>query len=125
MIFGKIDERYEATLRLVVGNTEDKRTAIDAIVDTGFTGFLSLPLETIHELGLRYYGSEEGLLGDGSLCTFDIYTGMVIWDGQRRRIEINAAETTPLVGMSLLKGYRYQMDTIVGETVTISSLLSE
>ena len=80
MIFGKIDERYEATLRLVIGNAEDKRTTLDAIVDTGF---LSLPLETIHELGLRYYGSEEGLLGNGSLCNFDIYTGMMIWDGQR------------------------------------------
>jgi hypothetical protein len=51
-----------------------------------------------------------------------MYSGMVIWDGEWRRVDINAAETTPLVGMSLLRGYRYQMDTIVGGRVVIEAL---
>jgi clan AA aspartic protease len=126
MLIGRIDERFEATLRLVAGNfgggAERQSIAIEAIVDTGFTGFLSLPLADIQQLGLPYYGSEDGVLGDGSLCTFDMYSGMVIWDGEWRRVDINAAETTPLVGMSLLRGYRYQMDTIVGGRVVIESL---
>jgi clan AA aspartic protease len=126
MLIGRIDERFEATLRLVVGDLGDQAArqsmAIDAIVDTGFTGFLSLPLRDIQRLRLPYYGSEDGVLGDGSLCTFDMYSGMVIWDGEWRRVDINAAETTPLVGMNLLRGYRYQMDTIVGGLVVIEAL---
>jgi hypothetical protein len=51
-----------------------------------------------------------------------MYSGMVIWDGEWRRVDINAAETTPLVGMSLLRGYRYQMGTIVGGRVVIEAL---
>jgi clan AA aspartic protease len=126
MLIGRIDERFEATLRLVAGNlggaVERQTVAIEAIVDTGFTGFLSLPLADIQRLGLPYYGSEDGVLGDGSLCTFDMYSGRVIWDGEWRRVDINAAETTPLVGMSLLRGYRYQMDTVVGGRVVIEAL---
>jgi hypothetical protein len=46
----------------------------------------------------------------------------VIWDGELRQIDANAAETTPLVGMSLLYGYRMQLDVIEGGTVTIQAL---
>jgi hypothetical protein len=55
-------------------------------------------------------------------CIFDVYTGLVIWDGEYRYIDINAAETAPLVGMSLLYGYRVQIDAIEGGLVTIQSL---
>ena len=124
MMYGKIDQNFEAMIRLVVGNSESKRQTIDALIDTGFTGFLSLPIVVISDLNLKLCGREEGTLGDGSLCTFDVYRGFIIWDGQLRRIDINAAETTSLVGMSLLKGYRMQLDAIVGGEVSIRSLLT-
>lgn len=57
-------------------------------------------------------------------CVFDVYSGLVIWDGEFRRIDINASEASPLVGMSLLYGYRMQIDAIEGGTVTIQSLSS-
>ena len=124
MMYGKVDQNFEAMIRLVVGNADSKRHAIDALIDTGFTGFLSLPMAVINDLNLKLCGREEGTLGDGSLCTFDVYRGFVIWDGQLRRIDVNAAETTPLVGMSLLKGYRMQLDAIMGGAVTIRSLMT-
>ena len=124
MMQGIIDQSCEATLRLVVGNAGSQRRTIDAVVDTGFTGFLTLPLTAIASLNLRLYGREEGTLGDGSRCIFDVYSGFVIWDGAFRRIDINASETTPLIGMSLLYGYRVQLDTIEGGAVTIQSLSS-
>jgi predicted aspartyl protease len=43
MIFGRVDERYEATVRLVVGDFGTRRQTIAAIIDTGFTGFLRKP----------------------------------------------------------------------------------
>jgi clan AA aspartic protease len=95
---------------------------VDALIDTGFTGFLILPLSVINNLNLQLYSREEGILGDGSTRIFDVYTGLVIWDGELRQIDVNAAETTPLVGMSLLYGYRMQLDVIEGGTVTIQAL---
>jgi clan AA aspartic protease len=122
MMHGIVDQNCEAMIRLVVGNEDSQRQVVDALIDTGFTGFLILPLSVINNLNLQLYSREEGILGDGSTRIFDVYTGLVIWDGELRQIDINAAETTPLVGMSLLYGYRMQLDAIEGGTVTIQAL---
>jgi clan AA aspartic protease len=124
MMNGIVDQNCEARLRLVVSNESKQRQVIDAVIDTGFTGFLTLPLTVINSLNLRLYSREEGTLGDGSTCIFDVYSGLVIWDGEYRYIDVNAAETEPLVGMSSLYGYRMQLDAIEGGIVVIQSLNS-
>lgn len=124
MMHGIVNRNCEATIRLVVGNTSSQRQTIDALIDTGFTGFLTLPLSVITSINLRLYRREAGTLGDGSTCIFDVYRGLVIWDGEFREVDINASEADPLVGMSLLYGYRIQLDVIEGGTVTIQSLSS-
>ena len=124
MMQGIVDQNCEATIRLVVGNLDSQRQMIDAVIDTGFTGFLTLPSSVLADLNLRAYRREEGILGDGSTCIFDVYRGLVIWDGELRRIDINESDTEPLVGMSLLYGYRMQLDAIEGGTVTIQALSS-
>ncbi len=121
MMQGYVNQNYEAMLSLVVRNG-DKLKSITAVIDTGFTGFLSFPIATIRELELSWSYRDRATLGDGSEVLFDIYDGMVIWGGQYREIEINAAETEPLIGMSLLRGYRLQVDTVKGGLVTISEL---
>jgi clan AA aspartic protease len=124
MMQGIVDQNCEATVRLVVGNADSQRQMIDAVIDTGFTGFLTLPFSVLANLNLRAYRREEGILGDGSTCIFDVYRGLVIWDGELRQIDINESETAPLVGMSLLYGYRMQLDAIEGGIVTIQALSS-
>jgi clan AA aspartic protease len=124
MMYGIVDRNLEATIRLVVGNANSQRQTIDALIDTGFTGFLTLPRSVITTIKLQLYRREAGTLGDGSTCIFDVYRGLVIWDGEYREIDINASEAAPLVGMSLLYGYRVQLDAIEGGTVTIQSLSS-
>jgi clan AA aspartic protease len=121
MMQGYVNQNYEAMLSLVVRNG-DKLKSITAVIDTGFTGFLSLPIAAIRELELSWSYRDRATLGDGSEVLFDIYDGMVIWGGQYREIEINAAETEPLIGMSLLRGYRLQVDTVQGGLVKISEL---
>lgn len=124
MMQGIVDQNCEVTIRLVVGNLDSQRQMIDAVIDTGFTGFLTLPSSVLADLNLRAYRREEGILGDGSTCIFDVYRGLVIWDGELRRIDINESDTEPLVGMGLLYGYRMQLDAIEGGTVTIQALSS-
>lgn len=124
MMQGIVDQNCEVSLRLVVSNANKQRQVIDAVLDTGFTGFLTLPLTILTALNLQAYSREAGTLGDGSTCIFDVYSGFVIWDGEFRRIDINASEASPLIGMSLLYGYRVQFDTVEGGTVTIQSLSS-
>jgi clan AA aspartic protease len=124
MMNGRVNQNCEATIRFVVSSESEQRQVIDAVIDTGFTGFLTLPMTVIESLSLQLYSREEGTLGDGSTCIFDVYSGFAIWDGEYRYIDVNAAETDPLVGMSLLHGYRMQIDAIEGGIVTIQSLSS-
>ena len=105
MMQGVLNQSREAIISLVVGNANRQNQLIDAVVDTGYTGFLSLPREIIVNLNLPWTGIDRGTLGDGSEVTFEVYAATIIWDGQYQKIPINEAETDPLVGMSLLYGY--------------------
>ncbi|WP_373540172.1 hypothetical protein [Chamaesiphon sp.] len=84
-------ELYESGIQqqVEVGN-DGKIVAID--IETGAFATLNLP----------WSASDILTLGDGSQTLFDIYTAMVIWDGQYREIDIAASETEPLLGMALL-----------------------
>ncbi|MBI4558586.1 MAG: hypothetical protein HY706_13485 [Candidatus Hydrogenedentes bacterium] len=46
---------------------------IEGVIDTGPTGFLSLPQALIAELGLVWRGRAQAVLADGSLHLFDVY----------------------------------------------------
>jgi clan AA aspartic protease len=122
MMQGLVSQNCEAMLRLVVGSVGSQRQVIDAVIDTGFTGFLTLPTSILISLELSAYRREEGTLGDGSTRIFDVYRGLVNWDGEYRPIDINASETEPLIGMGLLYGYRIQFDAIEGGILTIQTL---
>jgi clan AA aspartic protease len=122
MIYGVVNLRREATLPLVISNLNGQRQVIDTVIDTGFSGFLSLPSAIITTLDLPWSASDIVTLGDGSETLFDLYTATVIWDGQYREIYIAESETEPLLGMALLYGYRLQVDTIEGGSVKIEAL---
>lgn len=122
MMQGVVNLRREAMLTVVVGNSNRQMQAIEALIDTGFNGFLSLPSTIITTLNLPWSGSDFVTLGDGSETFFDLYTAVAIWDGQYCEIDIAESETEPLLGMALLYGYRLQVDNIEGGLVKIEAL---
>jgi len=77
---GYVNENYEAVISVVVKNGA-KLKSVNAVIDTGFTGFLSLPSAIIAELELPWSYRDRATLGDGSETLFDIYEANVIWNG--------------------------------------------
>jgi clan AA aspartic protease len=122
VITGVVNVNLEATIRISVRDTLGQEYEIEAIVDTGFDGWLSLPTAVIAALGLTWQRRGRAILADGSESLFDIYEATVIWDGQPRLIPIDAADTDPLVGMSLLFGYDLHIQVVDGDSVTIEAL---
>jgi clan AA aspartic protease len=122
MMQGVVNLSCEATIPLVVSNQNRQTQLIDAVIDTGYTGFLSLPREIIVALNLPWSGIDRGTLGDGSEVNFEVYAATVIWDGQYQNIPVNEAETDPLIGMSLLYGYDLQIRAVEGGIVTIKAV---
>jgi clan AA aspartic protease len=122
MMMGSVNSHREAIIQFVVLGENHQRQAIKAVIDTGYSVFLTLPSAIITTLGLTWYMQEEGILGDGSLCMFNVFEATVIWDGQIKSIEINESETDPLVGMGLLDGYELNIQGFAGGLVTIKPL---
>jgi clan AA aspartic protease len=107
---------------VAIGRENAPKQMVEALIDTGFTGFLSLPMSRISALGLPWHFRGIGTLGDGSEVIFEMYKATVIWDGQIQIIDVAASEAAPLVGMILLYGFKVQIEAIEGGMVTIESL---
>ena len=71
MMQGDVNENFEAMISVAVKNGNSLKS-IDAVIDTGFTGFLSLPTAMIMELGLQWSYRDCATLGDGSETVFDV-----------------------------------------------------
>ena len=121
MMYGSVNQSCEVILPVVVKHNNQTQL-IDAVIDTGFSGFLTLPAYVISALNLTWKGRDVATLGDGTSCIFDVYIAIVIWDGQYRTIDINESETTPLIGMRLLRGYDLRIQIIEGGSVRVEAL---
>ncbi len=119
-MFGQVNRSREAVLKLVIIGDENRKIAVDAVIDTGFNGDLILSLETISALGLQLQGYQKAILGDGTTSQFQVYAATVIWDGLKKLVEVNAATSGALIGMGLLEGYKLEVNTIPDGIVTIS-----
>lgn len=119
MIEGVVNDRLEAVITLTVEGPGGQRRSIVAIVDTGFGGFLTLPPRLIDELGLQFEGVGRATLGDGSEIRFPFYEVAVHWDGRTRLGLAEAAETTPLIGMTLLERHDLHIEAERGGRVRI------
>jgi clan AA aspartic protease len=122
MISGFVNASLEPIIALTISDGQVETREIEAVIDTGYNGFLTLPLETVYELKLSHLGKERVQLGDGSLEVFDLYLASVVWDGQPQAIAVDAAETEPLVGTALLAGYDFSARFVSGGDVTIAPI---
>jgi clan AA aspartic protease len=122
MMFGVVNSNNEAIIKIAVGRIDSPKITVDAVIDTGFTSFLSLPLSIITELDLPWNFRDLGTLGDGSEVVFEIYKAVVIWDGHNQVIDVAASDAEPLVVMGLLYGFKLQIEAIEGGRVTIEAL---
>ena len=92
-------------MRLSVFGQRGQREEIEAIVDTGYDGFLTLPPTMIRELELRWITYGDATLADGSEIDFDVHEGEILWNRRRVVIPIDSSDSTPLIGMRLLEGF--------------------
>ena len=114
MITGTVNADSEAIIRLQVQGPTGHAQDIDALIDTGFNGFLTLPPAVVTALGLARRSRGRAQLANGREELFDIYGVTVLWDGQPRYIEADAVDALPLVSMALLDGYDLHIQVRAG-----------
>jgi clan AA aspartic protease len=122
MIQGTVNTRLEPVIPVTVFDPTGQRIQIDATIDTGFTGELTLSPTTIGQLGLPRIGEYEVQLADGSWSKLEYFLARVEWDGSIRDVRVILIDSSPLAGLGLLQGYRLTIDAIGGGPVTIEPI---
>jgi clan AA aspartic protease len=112
MITGRVTALREAIVGLAVTGPNQRQQVIEAVLNTGFNGFLTLPNHVVRALGLPFVGNRRATLGDGSIVALDLYLATVFWHEQEREVLALQADGGPLVGMALLSGNRVVLHVI-------------
>ena len=95
---------------------------VDMVVDTGFNGNITLPLEIIRELDLKSDLETSITLATGVQEEVNTWNGFVLWHSQPRLIQIIETRGTPLLGMRLLENSQLTIRVRVGGEVLIEKL---
>lgn len=122
MIQGAVNARHEAVVRLRVRGPGGVESDIDTVVDTGFTGSLTLPPTPISALGLIRLSGGSRVLADGSTRSFDLYGAEVAWGSGWRPVLASAVGHEALIGMRLIAGHSLRVDVMPGGMVAVEPM---
>lgn len=120
---GVVNANLEATLGIRVAGSSESALDIACIIDTGFSGALTLPNRLVAALDLEWLSIQNVELADGRVTPCDVYLAAVEWNEQRAWIEVDEAETDPLIGMALLLGFEINIQVRQGGTERVTPLL--
>ena len=121
MIEGAVNANLEAVVTISLQNPSGQTREVEAVVDTGFNGYLTLPPMLMEDLELPVLGDGEAVLADGSQVVFDVFGVTVLWDGEPTYVETGALGVDPLVGMALLDRHNLNIDVEDGGRVLIQA----
>ena len=93
-------------------------------IDTGFSGDLTLQRADIERLGLTPSGTAHMTTATGQTVEFSAYSATIIWHNGPKQVRVLEAETTLMIGATLLWDSRLSIDFALGGDVIISELLA-
>ena len=65
MIEGVVNANLEAVVTIPLQGPSGQTQEVDAVIDTGFNGYLALPPTLVADLGLPVVGEADAVLADG------------------------------------------------------------
>lgn len=95
---------------------------IEFVIDTGFMGFLTLPLAAVARLDLPFIRRIPANLADDSMIMVDVYVATIVWNNIEREVEVLATGKRPLLGTLMLHGHVLSVLFTDGGAVTIGDL---
>ena len=119
---GIVTEDREILVQLEILAADDSLLNLEAIVDTGFDGYLTLPVSTINFLQAVSAGTRRAAMADGSITELAVFQVRINWHGQEREILALQADAQPLIGMSMLWDSRVTFDAQQDGIVRITKL---
>ncbi len=101
MMNGIVTTDREIVIELDVLGSNESSVAIQAVLDTGFNGFLTLPTSVLKTVGASPVGTRRVELGDGHLTELDVYLVTIKWRDESRETLVLHTDATPKPHRSL------------------------
>lgn len=96
--------------------------AIEFVIDTGFTGFLTLPLDAVSALQLPYLESVYADLANGQVVELPVHAATILWQGLELEVRVLATGPRPLLGTGLLSGEELRVEFREGGQVSVTPI---
>ena len=123
MISGNVNLLRCPAVSVALTDSNGQDRTIEAHLDTGFTGELTLPIAAIERLGRTLTGrSGRYRMGSGATVAFNTYGCRIRWHDEIRHIDVPESEITPLVGVGLLWEHNPSIEFKHGDDVAITEL---
>ncbi len=98
--------------------------SIEAVIDTGFTAYLTLPPDVVKSLSLLRRCRADFVLADDRVQTLAVYRVGLLWHARPRSVPVQEAVGTPLLGMEMLRGSEICIRVEDGGSVVIEELVN-
>jgi len=110
MIKGEVTEALDPVIEIGLKDGETV-SMIEAIVDTGFSGYLCLSEQWVDKLDMSFRFVESYEMANGEIITRDVFRGVIRFNGQERGVDvILTTSDDTLIGASLFKEYLVAID---------------
>ncbi len=120
-MIGAVSNRH--ALLAVTFRLPDKPTlSIEFVIDTGFTGELTLPPAAVASLGLPYSHGDVVRLADNSPLKVPVHSAVLLWNGQPREVSVLATGRRPLLGTALLDDHDLYVRFREGGPLTVTAI---
>lgn len=97
-------ENLHALMPVVFRLPAQPDIALEFVVDTGFTGELTLPPAAVAALGLPFVYNQAITLANDSDVEIPVHQATIVWQGSERFVHVFATGNRPLLGTALLAG---------------------
>ena len=119
MIQVYFDDLGTPKVKIAVGGSR-MQVEVEALIDTGFNGYIILPSLIATRLGLELTSVTWVELADGSVIRNSVFSGHTTFGGQSQEVEIMMTDSDEaLIGTALLSNYKLTID-FVNRTVEIT-----
>lgn len=103
VIRGRVDFTLEAVVVVPVRDGNGQFRPVEFVIDTGFDGYLSLPLERIQQLEAEPAGKISVTFGNGQTEDWPSWQCRILWHDRPRDVVVFESRGEFLLGMALLE----------------------
>jgi clan AA aspartic protease len=120
-LYGSLDSSHSPLVTIAVSAPSGPSHFVDALIDTGFTGFVQLPERRARELGLTLRAVSEAQYADGRTGTIPLAWAKVTLgpDVQEGFVHIQSGSDEVIVGVELLRIFQKIFVLSIAESLVL------